>query len=165
MAEIASRSGRVTSPNPKESFVLFVAPMSETASPWHLFTSTLSHHGAHTTSTEYEGARCRLLQCRHNGKVRRSQTHDGARLTPPRRTGLTLPQQKLDEHGLEEVSNLFSSPKKPSPLKQMFTAADVSDEGESESTAMTGMDSTIRFPIANVLLCYIASLANRYHAC
>lgn len=72
----------------------------------------------------------------------RSPAHDRARLTHSRRTGLTLPQQKLDEHGLEEVSDLFSSPKKPSPLKQMFTAADV-DEGESDSTEMSGMDSTL----------------------
>lgn len=39
-----------------------------------------------------------------------------------RRTGITLPQQRLDEHGLEEVSNLFSSPRKPSPLKNVINA-------------------------------------------
>lgn len=60
-----------------------------------------------------------------------------------RRTGLTLPQQKLDEHGLEEVSQLFSSPKKPSPLKQMYTAEDLAGDGTEDSTAMTGMDSTL----------------------
>ncbi|RMD39272.1 hypothetical protein DV735_g5863, partial [Chaetothyriales sp. CBS 134920] len=39
-----------------------------------------------------------------------------------RRTGITLPQQRLDEHGLEEMSHLFSSPKKPSPLKTYVLA-------------------------------------------
>ena len=45
-----------------------------------------------------------------------------------RRTGITLPRQRLDEHGLEEVSKLFSSPKKPSPLKHVFTAAAILEE-------------------------------------
>lgn len=34
-----------------------------------------------------------------------------------RRTGATLAPRKLDEYGMEEVSGMFSSPKKPSPVK------------------------------------------------
>src|SRR5689334_17211686 len=32
-----------------------------------------------------------------------------------RRTGVTLPPRDLDEHGLESMSGMFSSPRKPSP--------------------------------------------------
>ena len=32
-----------------------------------------------------------------------------------RRTGVTLAPRNLDEHGLEEMTGMFSSPKKPSP--------------------------------------------------
>jgi hypothetical protein len=64
-----------------------------------------------------------------------------------RRTGLTLPHQRLDEYGLEQTDNLFSSPKKPSPLKQVYTAEDADEEeGQTQSTAMTGMDSTPTSP-------------------
>lgn len=105
---------------------------------------TFTHDGANTTSTNYAIARRRFFQCRDHGQVSRSGPILSQRvLTPARRTGLILPQQKLDEHGLEEVSNLFSSPKKPSPLKQMFTAEELSEEN-GNSTGMVGMDSMLR---------------------
>jgi len=34
-----------------------------------------------------------------------------------RRTGVTLAPRNLDEHGLEEMSGMFSSPRKPSPAQ------------------------------------------------
>lgn len=34
-----------------------------------------------------------------------------------RRTGVTLAPRNLDEHGMEEMTGLFSSPKKPSPAQ------------------------------------------------
>ena len=36
---------------------------------------------------------------------------------------MTLPPQRLDQYGLEEVSNLFSSPRKPSPLKHVLNVS------------------------------------------
>jgi len=36
-----------------------------------------------------------------------------------RRTGVTLDQRPLDINGMEEITGIFSSPRKPSPLKQM----------------------------------------------
>jgi len=34
-----------------------------------------------------------------------------------RRTGATLAPRNLDEHGLEELTGMFSSPRKPSPAQ------------------------------------------------
>ncbi|RMZ77881.1 hypothetical protein DV738_g4204, partial [Chaetothyriales sp. CBS 135597] len=48
-----------------------------------------------------------------------------------RRTGITLPQQRLDEHGLEEMSHLFSSPKKPSPLKTYLLAEPYEEDADN----------------------------------
>lgn len=36
-----------------------------------------------------------------------------------RRTGVTLDQRPLDLNGMEEITGIFSSPRKPSPLKQV----------------------------------------------
>ncbi|ETI24066.1 hypothetical protein G647_03435 [Cladophialophora carrionii CBS 160.54] len=36
-----------------------------------------------------------------------------------RRTGVTLDQQPLDAYGMEQISGIFSSPRKPSPLKNV----------------------------------------------
>ncbi|RMZ91200.1 hypothetical protein DV736_g1563, partial [Chaetothyriales sp. CBS 134916] len=65
-----------------------------------------------------------------------------------RRTGITLPQQRLDEHGLEEMSHLFSSPKKPSPLKNYLLA----DPYEEEANNVTPKPSegSRRTPRASV---------------
>ncbi|KAF7502843.1 hypothetical protein GJ744_004998 [Endocarpon pusillum] len=50
--------------------------------------------------------------------VRRERNSDYSAVgTAGRRTGVTLPQGKLDENGLEEITGLFSSPVKPSPVK------------------------------------------------
>lgn len=38
-----------------------------------------------------------------------------------RRTGVTLEPRPLDEHGLEEMTGLFSSPRKPSPVSSKRT--------------------------------------------
>ena len=65
-----------------------------------------------------------------------------------RRTGITLPRQRLDEHGLEEVSHLFSSPRKPSPLKHVFTAAPIHEEA-NEATPKPG-PSTRKTPLRSV---------------
>jgi centromere protein C len=45
--------------------------------------------------------------------------------TFPRRTGITLSKQRLDEHGIEEVTGVFSSTRKPSPLKNVINASGV----------------------------------------
>lgn len=41
-------------------------------------------------------------------------------LTGNRRTGVTLDQQPLDAYGMEQISGIFSSPRKPSPLKNVM---------------------------------------------
>lgn len=38
-----------------------------------------------------------------------------------RRTGVTLAPRPVDEHGLEEITGLFSSPRKPSPASKRQT--------------------------------------------
>ncbi|EXJ93292.1 hypothetical protein A1O1_01684 [Capronia coronata CBS 617.96] len=47
-----------------------------------------------------------------------------------RRTGVTLDQRPLDANGMEEISGIFSSPRKPSPLKKMTTMESV-EEGSA----------------------------------
>ncbi|KIW79227.1 hypothetical protein Z517_05839 [Fonsecaea pedrosoi CBS 271.37] len=49
-----------------------------------------------------------------------------------RRTGITLDHRPLDANGMEEISGIFSSPRKPSPLKNMTVMESV--EGHSTST-------------------------------
>ncbi|KAL2420117.1 hypothetical protein ABEF95_006800 [Exophiala dermatitidis] len=51
-----------------------------------------------------------------------------------RRTGVTLEQRPLDANGMEEISGMFSSPRKQSPLKKMTTMENV-DETSSSSEA------------------------------
>lgn len=48
-----------------------------------------------------------------------------------RRTGVTYSQRNLDENGMETVLGIFSSPKKPSPLKQAILADSDATEGKS----------------------------------
>lgn len=56
---------------------------------------------------------------------------------------MTLPQGKLDEHGLEEITGLFSSPVKPSPKKSIpiATSKDAQNSTLEASEEMAGIDS------------------------
>jgi len=51
-----------------------------------------------------------------------------------RRTGATLAPRKLDEFGMEEVSGMFSSPRKPSPIKPIENVLQSVEEDVSEKT-------------------------------
>lgn len=51
-----------------------------------------------------------------------------------RRTGATLAPRKLDQHGLEEVSGLFSSPRKPSPTKRNDGVVQTMEEESDQAT-------------------------------
>lgn len=63
------------------------------------------------------------------------------------RTGVVLPEKKRDEHGIEEITGLFSSPRKPSPPKVNGVDgasgnADFHNTTIEVSEDMVGMDST-----------------------
>ena len=45
-----------------------------------------------------------------------------------RRTGVTLAPRALDKHGLEEMSGLFSSPRKPSPVSKQIIMESVEED-------------------------------------
>lgn len=47
-----------------------------------------------------------------------------------RRTGVTLEQRPLDINGMEEITGIFSSPRKPSPLKQMTLMASIEESSK-----------------------------------
>jgi hypothetical protein len=55
---------------------------------------------------------------------------DGQQLTRSRRTGVTLDQRPLDHTGIEEISGIFSSPRKSSPLKNIMVLEQVDEAGE-----------------------------------
>lgn len=57
-----------------------------------------------------------------------------------------MPQGRLDENGLEEMSGLFSSPRKPSPLRRHVNDLNGINENSmlEVSEAMIGMDSMCR---------------------
>ncbi|ERF71442.1 hypothetical protein EPUS_06824 [Endocarpon pusillum Z07020] len=77
--------------------------------------------------------------------VRRERDSDYSAVgTAGRRTGVTLPQGKLDENGLEEITGLFSSPVKPSPVKQHPGANNIDAQNSTleVSEEMSGMDSS-----------------------
>ncbi|KAL2415760.1 hypothetical protein ABEF95_007746 [Exophiala dermatitidis] len=64
-----------------------------------------------------------------------------------RRTGVTLEQRPLDANGMEEISGMFSSPRKQSPLKKMTTMENVdetspSPEAHEESVNRTNLNPT-----------------------
>ncbi|KAJ9504405.1 mitotic fidelity of chromosome transmission- protein [Exophiala xenobiotica] len=46
-----------------------------------------------------------------------------------RRTGVALEQRPLDANGMEEITGIFSSPRKPSPLKNMTVMESVEEAG------------------------------------
>ncbi|KIW99450.1 uncharacterized protein Z518_11189 [Rhinocladiella mackenziei CBS 650.93] len=59
-----------------------------------------------------------------------------------RRTGVTLDHRPLDVNGMEEISGIFSSPRKPSPLKTMIEMENVEELSASpKSVEMSGIDS------------------------
>lgn len=52
-----------------------------------------------------------------------------------RRTGVTLEQRPLDKDGMEEITGIFSSPRKPSPLKNVMVLESVEEAGASAQVA------------------------------
>ena len=71
-----------------------------------------------------------------------------------RRTGVTLDQRPLDANGIEEISGIFSSPRKPSPLKNVTILESVEESRASpEAVEMSGVNSTCEMR-PNVLFCY-----------
>jgi hypothetical protein len=60
-----------------------------------------------------------------------------------RRTGVTLEQRPLDLNGMEEITGIFSSPRKPSPLKQVTLVESIEEASMSpDLVEMFGMNST-----------------------
>lgn len=60
-----------------------------------------------------------------------------------RRTGVTLEQRPLDINGMEEITGIFSSPRKPSPLKQVTLVESVEKASMfPDLVEMSGMNST-----------------------
>lgn len=59
-----------------------------------------------------------------------------------RRTGVTLDQRPLDLNGIEEITGIFSSPRKPSPLKQMILMQSI----ESSSMMPNQASKTVAKP-------------------
>lgn len=74
-----------------------------------------------------------------------------------------LPEKKRDEHGIEEITGLFSSPRKPSPLKPNgVNGAHGSTQAHNstieESEEMVGIDSMSSTPnrlTMNTQLCLL----------
>ncbi|KAK5302704.1 mitotic fidelity of chromosome transmission-related protein [Exophiala xenobiotica] len=60
-----------------------------------------------------------------------------------RRTGVALEQRPLDANGMEEITGIFSSPRKPSPLKNMTVMESV-EEAESALTPTQALSSSRR---------------------
>lgn len=58
-----------------------------------------------------------------------------------RRTGVTLAPRPLDEHGLEEVTGLFSSPKKPSPVTSRKTVIESVEVVQDATTPQAALRS------------------------
>ncbi|KAK6380715.1 mitotic fidelity of chromosome transmission-related protein [Exophiala oligosperma] len=60
-----------------------------------------------------------------------------------RRTGVTLEQRPVDANGMEEITGIFSSPRKPSPLKNMVVMESV-DEAASSLTPRQTLSASRR---------------------
>ena len=112
----------------------------------------------HGTSGPGQGSRLRLFQCRQSWKVYASHIcliNRGPQevlrygLTSSRRTGITLAEGKRDEHGMEEVDGIFSSPEKSPARENGFNnsesmGSDMSmDEGRSTNPTSTSIDAKL----------------------
>lgn len=76
-------------------------------------------------------------------------------LTERRRTGVTLDQRPLDANGIEEISGIFSSPRKPSPLKNVTILESVEESHASpETVEMSGVNSTCEMRVEWVVVLY-----------
>jgi Kinetochore CENP-C fungal homologue, Mif2, N-terminal len=78
-----------------------------------------------------------------------------------------LPQGRLDENGLEEITGLFSSPTKPSPIKQNLgpSSTDAQNSTFEASEDMSGIDSMCngdKLVNKRVLLCFIIILPSNF---
>lgn len=58
-----------------------------------------------------------------------------------RRTGVTLEPRPLDEHGMEEMTGLFSSPRKPSPVNNKRTIVASIEEPDNAITPRVALPS------------------------
>ncbi|KKY28865.1 putative cupin domain protein [Phaeomoniella chlamydospora] len=66
---------------------------------------------------------------------RRARENDYSNLGKAgRRTGVTIPEGRRDEYGLEEITGIFSSPQKPSPVKRSQNASTVATTGSKSAT-------------------------------
>ena len=87
-----------------------------------------------------------------------------APLTGRRRTGVTLDQRPLDVNGIEEISGIFSSPRKSSPLKNVMVLESVEEAGMfPESVEMSGPNNTCGKPSERRTYCYTTYLHRTIH--
>ncbi|KIV87099.1 hypothetical protein PV11_02669 [Exophiala sideris] len=63
-----------------------------------------------------------------------------------RRTGVTLEPRPLDANGMEEITGIFSSPRKPSPLKNVIVMESVEETNLSATPAQSLRRSTRSTP-------------------
>lgn len=88
---------------------------------------------------------------------------------------MIVPQQRLDENGIEEITAIFSSPRKSSPLKN--AVADI-ETAESQSTlprsaGMSGMgdgtwsehEQTFRSDMPHPIILLLSSFAYSDNMC
>lgn len=87
-------------------------------------------HFNHAAAKETRKSRKQLLQCWCSGQVRASAYRNHApNSLAIRKTGITLPDRGVyDEHGLEPVSGIFSSPEKSPPKRSGTVTASESME-------------------------------------
>lgn len=64
-----------------------------------------------------------------------------------RRTGVTLAPRPLDEHGLEEITGLFSSPRKPSPASNRMTVIESIEKPDNVTTPQPASRSQGKFEV------------------
>lgn len=70
-----------------------------------------------------------------------------------RRTGVTLAPRPLDEHGLEEITGLFSSPRKPSPINGKKTIIESIENSNDATTPQANPRSQSEFPALSSCAC------------
>ena len=75
------------------------------------------------------------LANREGEREHRVATQEHSDLRCCRRTGVTLEPRPLDKDGMEEITGIFSSPRKPSPLKTVMILDSVEEAGASAQAA------------------------------
>lgn len=141
-------------------------PATRQAVQKHARTFVKAHCNQHGAPKEARNSRKRLLQRWRAGKVNKQTITPSARTTDNvrRKTGITLEERARDEHGIEAISGIFSSPEKSPPKRgSTITGSESMDLQESAHGHFTKLARLRWCPLRNYADMSTGRLNSQYH--